>query len=78
LSNIEKTGRLHTVSETENLPKEGNEETVQQAMENLSHSMIQQEQRAPLPFAEFLDALIANPSTVIRNVFQVLHDMVKY
>jgi len=78
LSNKEKTGRLETLSETDALPKEGLEENVHQAMENLNHSMIQQEQRAPIPFAEFLNELIAKPSFVIRNAFQVLHDMVKY
>jgi predicted Ser/Thr protein kinase len=52
-------------------------DAVQKAMDNLNHSMREQEQRIPISFAEFLDELIANPAIVIRNVFQLFHDMVK-
>ena len=35
------------------------------------------ERRSSIPFEEFLNELVANPQVVIRNVFQVFHDMIK-
>lgn len=39
--------------------------------------MREREPRVPVPFEDFLRILTSNPSAVIRNVFQVFHDMVK-
>ncbi len=78
MSDSKKAARLHTVSETDIPRKEDVADSLGHAMENLNHSMIQQDQRAPIPFAEFLNELTATPSIVMRNVFQVLYDMVKY
>lgn len=35
------------------------------------------EQRTPLPFEAFVEALALRPSFLLRNIFQVFHDMVK-
>jgi predicted Ser/Thr protein kinase len=51
--------------------------SIQKALDNLSHSMNQIERRTSIPFEAFLNELIANPSVVIRNVFQIFHDMIK-
>ena len=47
------------------------------AMNNLKSSMKRQEQPFTIPFEEFLQVLTEKPQTVIRNVFQVFHDMVR-
>lgn len=46
-------------------------------MEQLDRCIIRQEQRAPIPFEQFLRFLSARPTSVLRNIFQVFHDMVK-
>ncbi|MGD9135551.1 MAG: serine protein kinase PrkA [Desulfobacterales bacterium] len=51
--------------------------SIQKAMDNLNHSMNQFERRSSIPFEAFLNDLITNPSGVIRNVFQIFHDMIK-
>lgn len=50
---------------------------INQAMQYLDRRMSEGEQHAPIPFEEFLNILSNNPSTVIRNVFQVFSDMIK-
>jgi len=50
---------------------------IKKAMLNLNQNMSGLEQRAAIPFEEFLGVLAANPPLVIRNVFQVFHDMMK-
>ena len=40
-------------------------------------SMSKFERRSSIPFEEFLNELVANPRLVIRNVFQIFHDMIK-
>ena len=52
-------------------------ENIKNAILHLDHSMSEQNQRSPIPFEEFLKVLTTNPSAVIRNVFQMFHDMVK-
>ena len=47
------------------------------AMQKVDHRLREQERHLPIPFEEFLDMLTSNPSAVIRNVFQLFHDMVK-
>ena len=53
------------------------ENGLKKAMQNLNSSMSGLEQRTSLSFEEFLKILVANPSLVMRDVFQVFHDMVK-
>ena len=50
---------------------------ITKAMQNLNSSMIELEQRTSLSFEEFLKILVGKPSIVMRDVFQVFHDMVK-
>ena len=51
--------------------------SIQKALDNLNHSMSKFERRSSIPFEAFLNELVANPSVVIRNVFQIFHDMIK-
>ena len=53
------------------------EESIEKAMLNLNRNMSAKEQRNSISFEEFLKELVADPKTVIRNVFQTFHDMVK-
>ena len=46
-------------------------------MENIDRSMGSRDQRATIAFEEFLQGLVAKPSVVLRNIFQVFHDMIK-
>jgi len=50
---------------------------IKKAMQHLNKSMGKWDQRTPVPFNEFLKALSAGPHEVVRNVFQLFHDMVK-
>ncbi len=50
---------------------------VRHAMHNLDRSIKERGQPPPIPFEAFLDALLKSPQRVMRNVFQVFHDMVK-
>ncbi len=52
-------------------------ENIEKAMEHLKDSMGEQSQRSPISFKDFLKLLRDKPDTVIRNVFQVFHDMIK-
>lgn len=47
-------------------------------MENLNLRMIDRSRHPPISFDEFLRELTARPETVLRNIFQVLHDMVMF
>ena len=53
-------------------------ENFEKAMENLNHSMGNQHQYVTIPFEEFLKTLTEKPSIVMRNIFQVFHDMVNH
>jgi len=52
-------------------------ENVNKAIRHLNSNMSDLDQRSPIPFEEFLQVLVEQPFTVIRNVFQVFHDMIK-
>ena len=52
-------------------------ESIKKALDNLSHSMSKFERRSAIPFEDFLNELVVNPPVVIRNVFQIFHDMIK-
>ncbi len=54
-----------------------NLEIVNKAVEHLNQSMDAYDPSKPISFKKFLELLSADPRTVIRNVFQVFHDMVK-
>ncbi len=52
-------------------------ENIRKAIRHLDRSMSERDQRSPIPFEEFLKILSEEPSAVIRDVFQVFHDMMK-
>lgn len=52
-------------------------EDIEKAIQSLNRSMIEQDQRSPISFEEFLKVITDRPTIAIRNVFQVFHDMVK-
>ena len=55
----------------------GDADTVTEALHNLTRAVDTLEQRLPIPFGEFLKELVTRPTVVMRNIFQVFHDMVK-
>jgi hypothetical protein len=73
---------LQKVSDAPSLSVEQSEQvdmpqdSVRKAMDNLNRSMSEQEQRESIHFAEFLGELTAEPTSVMRNIFQMLHDMI--
>jgi len=52
-------------------------DNIQKAMQHLNKSMGKWDQRTPVSFNEFLKILSTRPHEVVRNVFQLFHDMVK-
>ena len=54
-----------------------NMETTKAAMALIDGTGRKREQRSPVPFEDFVELLLARPAHVLRNVFQVFHDMVK-
>lgn len=50
---------------------------IKSALQNIDRSMNWRDQHATIPFEEFLKLLTAKPNIVMRNVFQVFHDMIK-
>ncbi|MFZ5573297.1 MAG: serine protein kinase PrkA [Thermodesulfobacteriota bacterium] len=55
-----------------------NQKNIDKAIQNLNNSMSEREQRSPISFEEFLKILAVQPATVMRNIFQVFHDMLKH
>jgi len=51
--------------------------TVQQAIQHFDWNASERDQRIPVPFDAFLEDLAAEPFAVLRNAFQVFHDMIK-
>ena len=51
-------------------------ERIDTAMENLDHRMSERHQVPMIPFENFLGELAEKPYGVLRNVFQVFHDMI--
>ncbi|WP_298434251.1 serine protein kinase PrkA [Geobacter sp.] len=51
-------------------------DTITQALHHIDRSLDDWDHRGAIPFEEFLGLLVADPDRVIRNVFQVFHDMV--
>jgi predicted Ser/Thr protein kinase len=52
-------------------------ESIKKAMDNLHQNIGDYEQRSPIAFEAFLNELVAKPQVVVRNAFQVFHDMMK-
>lgn len=50
---------------------------IKKAVENLNKNIDAFNMQKPIPFKKFLDYLSDNPHTIIRNIFQVFHDMIK-
>lgn len=50
--------------------------SIQNALDNLNSRMADRSRRPPIPFSEFLRMAQEQPSIVLRNVFQVFHDLV--
>src|SRR6266568_8985803 len=50
---------------------------IEKALRHLNRRITEREHHQGIPFEEFLKVMAANPQTVIRNVFQTFHDMVK-
>lgn len=51
--------------------------TISRALENVDRHVTEWEQRQPIPFEDFLNVLVQRPERVLRNVFQVFHDLIK-
>ena len=51
-------------------------EHIQSAVANLDRNLSSRDQRSPISFDAFLKKLTEKPTVVIRNIFQVFHDMV--
>jgi len=52
-------------------------ENIQNALQYLNHSIGKSNQGDTISFQAFLQELTARPARVVRNVFQVFHDMIK-
>ncbi len=53
-------------------------ETIKKAMDRLNITMREGDQHDPIPFETFLKLLSDQPTQVLRNVFQVFHDMISH
>ncbi|WP_243372249.1 serine protein kinase PrkA [Geotalea sp. SG265] len=49
---------------------------IRQALQHIKGSVSSWDQREPLSFEEFLQLLAARPEQLVRNIFQVFHDMI--
>lgn len=52
-------------------------ENIDKAFKRIDRSMDEWEQRAPIPFDEFLTVFNDKPKMVVRNIFHLFHDMIK-
>ncbi len=50
---------------------------IEKAMQSLDHEIGKRHHIPVIPFEEFLQILSEDPDSVLRNVFQVFHDMIK-
>jgi predicted Ser/Thr protein kinase len=67
--------KTHKRSVVSRLPRELS--NIQTAMAQLDNRAGMWEKQSLIPFEDFLGILVKNPQIVIRNVFQVFHDMIK-
>ncbi len=56
----------------------GSEEDILKAIEHLTSSITEKEVRGAIPFNKFISVLYKNPEKVIRNIFQLFYDMMKF
>ncbi len=56
--------------------KSSNKTSVDQTLGLLDKNITDHQRLKPVPFEEFLNILNANPSQILRNVFQAFHDMI--
>lgn len=54
-----------------------NAENIRAALDNFDRSLSDLDQNQPIAFGAFLDVVTHKPSKVIRNIFQIFHDMIK-
>lgn len=54
-----------------------NMKNIEKAVQNLNSSMSEREHRTPIAFQDFLKIVASEPAIVMRNIFQVFHDMIK-
>ena len=52
-------------------------ENIDKALKRIDRSVDEWEQRAPIPYDEFLKGFIEKPKMVVRNIFHLFHDMIK-
>lgn len=50
---------------------------LRKAMANLNKTLAQHQQVNTIPYEEFVKEMVADPVRIIRNVFQVFHDMIR-
>ncbi|UCH98732.1 MAG: serine protein kinase PrkA, partial [Candidatus Aminicenantes bacterium] len=55
-----------------------NREIITKTIESLHENINAHPERGPIPFKEFLEHLAKNHQALIRSIFQVFHDMIKY
>jgi len=53
------------------------DDKIKKAMHYLNQRLSQLDQQTSIPFEEFLKVLAAKPHTLVRNIFQVFHDMIR-
>lgn len=52
--------------------------TVKNTLYNLNHKMIDCSRKPPVSFEVFLQDVVSKPQIVLRNIFQVFHDMIEW
>ena len=52
-------------------------DTVKKALAHLADNMRDRDQGTTISFNEFIEMLVADPRAILRNVFQIFHDMVR-
>lgn len=52
-------------------------ENIGHALDHLDQKIGERDPRAPIPFDDFLEILVGRPAAVMRNVFQVFHDLIR-
>ncbi len=52
--------------------------SIREALENLAENIGRRNQRTAIGFDAFLERVVANPQHLMRNIFQLFHDMICY
>ena len=50
---------------------------IDRAMQHFAHVQTNYRHAEPIPFSQYLEQVTAHPTTAIRNIFQVFHDMIQ-